>query len=53
MTTRYYENYILKSTASKGNNFDLLNRYTLKNIIDNKVQKIRNIQSFLFLGVKY
>ena len=35
ITTRYYDNHILKSTASKGNNFDLLNRDTLRNIMEN------------------
>jgi len=29
MTTRYFEKLILKSSVSKGNNFDLLNRETL------------------------
>lgn len=32
ITTRYYENGILKSTASKGNNFDLLNRNSIADI---------------------
>ncbi|KAB7889778.1 cytidylyltransferase domain-containing protein [Poseidonibacter ostreae] len=36
ITTRYYEKDVLKSTASKGNNFDLLNRDTLVDIVDNK-----------------
>lgn len=32
ITTRYYENGTLKSTASKGNNFDLLNRNSIVDI---------------------
>jgi spore coat polysaccharide biosynthesis protein SpsF len=57
ITTRYYDNEgVLKTTATKGNNFDLINRDSFKNIYkDNPILSKDDIEHviFPFLRKKY